>query len=205
MGTGDLTGMVRSIPLALTVFRICSAPILIVLAALELERAFLGLAVAALLSDALDGAIARRLGAASQTGRLLESWSDLLIALTAFVGAALLWPDTMREEAAYIAVVLTAFVVPNSYALLRFRRLLGYHTISAKVSGVLLSTGAVLLFLGVTPLLFRVAALVELMVALEYIAISLIIPDWDGEIPSVWHALRLRNAGQQKGRTPRDA
>ncbi|HWP02537.1 MAG TPA: CDP-alcohol phosphatidyltransferase family protein [Gemmatimonadaceae bacterium] len=202
---GDLTAMVRSIPLALTVFRICSAPVLILLAALELERAFLGLAVAALLSDALDGAIARRLGAASQTGRLLDSWADLLIALSAFVGAALLWPDTMRQEATYIAVVLTAFVVPNSYALLRFRRLLGYHTISAKVSGVLLSTGAVLLFLGVTPLLFRVAALVELMVALEYIAISLIIPDWDGEIPSVWHALRLRNAGQEEGRIPRDA
>lgn len=188
----------RSIPLALTVFRICSAPVLVLLAALQQERTFLGLAVAALLSDALDGAIARRLGAASQTGRLLDSWADLLIALSAFVGAALLWPETIRQEAFYIAVVLTALVVPNSYALLRFRRLLGYHTISAKLSGVLLSSGAVLLFLGVTPLLFRVAAFLELVVAAEYIAISLLIPQWEGEVGSLWHAVRLRKSPQQE-------
>lgn len=196
MNDSVLWASVRSIPLALTVFRICSAPVLVVLAAMGRERAFLGLGIAALLSDAVDGTIARRLGAASETGRLLDSWADLLIALTSFVGATLLWPNTMRHEAPYFALVLTALVLPIAYSLVRFRRLLAYHTISAKISGVFLAVGVVIMFLGVTPLLFRVAAIVELVVAAEYVAISIVIPHWTGEMKSLWHALQLRRGAR---------
>ena len=192
MSPSILAPSVRSIPLALTIFRICSAPVLVALAAMGQERLFLGLAIAALLSDVLDGALARRLGAASETGRLLDSWADLLIAMVAFAGATMLWPDTMRREAFYLALVLTALVVPNAWALLRFRRLLGYHTVSAKASGVLLGVSTILLFTGLTPVPFRVASFVELAVAAEYIAISLLIPEWTGEMKSVWHAWRQR-------------
>lgn len=192
MSQSFLSSSVRSIPTALTVFRLLSAPVLMVLAYMGRERYFLWLAIAALLSDVLDGALARRLGASSETGRLLDSWADLLIALVSFAGATLLWPDTMREEAGYFALVLAALVIPNAWGLLRFRRLLGYHTISAKASGVLLAVGAVLLFIGLTPIPFRVAAFIELVVAAEYIAISLIVPQWNGEMKSAWHAWRLR-------------
>jgi CDP-diacylglycerol--glycerol-3-phosphate 3-phosphatidyltransferase len=187
-----LSTSVRSIPTALTIFRLLSAPVLMVLAYLGRERYFLWLAIAALLSDVLDGALARRLGASSETGRLLDSWADLLIAMVSFAGATLLWPDTMREEAGYFAIVLTALVAPNAWGLLRYRRLLGYHTISAKASGVLLAVGAVALFIGLTPLPFRLAAFIELAVAAEYIAISLILPGWNGEMKSAWHAWRQR-------------
>jgi CDP-diacylglycerol--glycerol-3-phosphate 3-phosphatidyltransferase len=187
-----LSTSVRSIPLALTIFRICSAPVLLALAAMGKERVFLWLAIAAMLSDVLDGALARRLGASSETGRLLDSWADLLIALVSFAGATLLWPDTMREEAVYFALVLAALVIPNAWGLLRYRRLLGYHTVSAKTSGVILAVGAVSLFTGLTPLLFRLAAFIELAVAAEYIAISLIVPGWTGEMKSAWHAWQHR-------------
>lgn len=195
-----LSTSVRSIPTALTVFRLLSAPVLMVLAYMGRERYFLWLAIAALLSDVLDGALARRLGASSETGRLLDSWADLLIALVAFAGATLLWPDTMREEAGYFALVLAALVIPNAWGLLRFRRLLGYHTVSAKASGVLLAVSAVLLFTGLTPVPFRLAAFVELAVAAEYIAISLITPEWTGEMKSVLHAWRRRR--ESLGGTP---
>jgi CDP-diacylglycerol--glycerol-3-phosphate 3-phosphatidyltransferase len=187
-----LSTSVRSIPTARPNFRLLSAPVLMVLAYMGRERYFLWLAIAALLSDVLDGALARRLGASSETGRLLDSWADLLIAMVSFAGATLLWPDTMREEAGFFALVLAALVIPNAWGLLRFRRLLGYHTVSAKASGVFLAVGAVALFTGLTPIPFRLAALVELAVAAEYIAISLIIPGWTGEMKSVWHAWRQR-------------
>jgi len=189
-----LSTSVRSIPTALTIFRLLSAPVLMVLAYMGRERYFLWLAIAALLSDVLDGALARRLGASSETGRLLDSWADLLIALVSFAGATLLWPDTMREEAGYFALVLAALVIPNAWGLLRFRRLLGYHTISAKASGVILAVGAVALFTGLTPILFRLASFLELAVAAEYVAISLILPGWTGEMKSAWHAWRQRKS-----------
>jgi phosphatidylglycerophosphate synthase len=196
-----LSSSVRSIPTALTVFRLLSAPVLMVLAYMGRERYFLWLAIAALLSDVLDGALARRLGASSETGRLLDSWADLLIALVSFAGATLLWPDTMREESGYFALILAALVIPNAWGFLRFRRLLGYHTISAKASGVLLAVGAVLLFIGLTPIPFRVAAFIELLVAAEYIAISLILPQWTSEMKSAWHAWRLRRESMSGARS----
>ncbi len=200
-----LSASLRSIPLALTIFRICSAPVLVVLAGMGKDRFFLWLAVAALLSDAIDGTIARRLGAASETGRLLDSWADLLIALTAFVGATLLWPVTMRQEAYFFALALAALVLPNAYALIRFRRLLGYHTMSAKASGVLLSVGAVIMFVGLSPLLFRVAAVLEACVACEYVVISLLVPEWTGEIKSVWHAWRMRSGAARSSQLTADS
>ena len=196
MSQSILSTSVRSIPLALTIFRICSAPVLLWLAALGRERVFLWLAIAALLSDVLDGALARRLGAASETGRLLDSWADLLIALVSFAGATLLWPDTMREEGVYFALVLAALVIPNAWGLLRYRRLLGYHTLSAKSSGVFLATGTVMLFTGLSPVPFRLASFVEVLVAVEYIAISLILPGWTGEMKSAWHAWRYRQGAR---------
>ena len=171
MSQSFLSSSVRSIPTALTIFRLLSAPVLIVLAYLGRERYFLWLAIAALLSDVLDGALARRLGASSETGRLLDSWADLLIAMVSFVGATLLWPDTMREEAGYFAIVLTALVAPNAWGLLRYHRLLGYHTISEKESGVLIEIGAVALFTGLTTVVLRIAAFIELDVDAEYIEI----------------------------------
>lgn len=196
MSQSILSTSVRSIPLALTIFRLCSAPVLMILAAMGRERFFLWLAIAALLSDVLDGALARRLGTSSETGRLLDSWADLLIALVSFAGASLLWPDTMRQEAGYFALILAALVIPNAWGLLFFRRLLGYHTLSAKSSGVLLAVGAVLLFTGLTPIPFRLASFVELAVAAEYIAISLMIPEWTGEMKSAWHAWQQRQASR---------
>jgi hypothetical protein len=123
---------------------------------------------------------------------LLDSWADLLIALVSFTGATLLWPETMRAEALYFALVLAALVIPNVWGLVRYRRLLGYHTLSAKSSGPFLLMSAVLLFTGLTAIPFRVAAFVELAVAMEYIAISLIVPGWTGEMKSVWHAWQHR-------------
>ena len=196
-----LSSSVRSIPTALTVFRLLSAPVLMVLAYMGRERFFLWLAIAALLSDVLDGALARRLGASSETGRLLDSWADLLIALVSFAGATLLWPDTMREEAGFFALVLAALVIPNAWGLLRFRRLLGYHTLSAKASGVFLAVATLMLFIGITPIPFRVAAFVELAVAAEYIAISLMLPQWTTEMKSAWHAWRLRRESVSEARS----
>ena len=57
MSQSFLSSSVRSIPTALTIFRLLSAPVLMVLAYMGRERFFLWLAIAALLSDVLDGAL----------------------------------------------------------------------------------------------------------------------------------------------------
>jgi hypothetical protein len=58
------------------------------------------------------------------------------------------------------------------------------------------------MFIGITPVLFRISAILEALVACEYIAISLVTPAWTGEMKSVWHAWRTRRAsfaGAERG------
>jgi hypothetical protein len=44
-------------------------------------------------------------------------------------------------------------------------------------------------------MVFRIAAIVELVVAAEYVLISTLLPQWTGEMKSCWHAWRLRRRG----------
>jgi len=53
-----------------------------------------------------------------------------------------------------------------------------------------------MLFTGLSPVPFRLASFVEVLVAAEYIAISLILPGWTGEMKSAWHAWRYRQGAR---------
>ena len=72
------------------------------------------------------------------------------------------------EEAGFFALVLAALVIPNAWVS-PVRRLLGYPR--SQPRRPVFSRGDVMLFIGITPILFRVAAFVEWL-SRRYIAIS---------------------------------
>ena len=73
------------------------------------RRWFVVLLVTALLTDALDGFLARRLNAYSDLGRKLDSAADYLTMITGIAGIAMLWPDIMRRELPWVVAGLAAF------------------------------------------------------------------------------------------------
>ena len=130
-------------------------------------EAFLLLFGFALVTDFLDGFLARRLHAQSEWGARIDSWADALSWIAFTAGTPFLWPDIFRSVSPWIAAALVAFLIPGLYGLVKYHHLPGFHTWSAKISMAAMGVAVLLLFSGVTPLLFYIATGLLSLVCLE--------------------------------------
>ncbi|MBU1405465.1 MAG: CDP-alcohol phosphatidyltransferase family protein [Proteobacteria bacterium] len=179
-----------TIPNLLSILRILLAPLLLVAAARGLPGLFLFLFILSLVSDALDGFLARRLNQVSEWGAQLDSWGDLATYFAAPLGVWLLWPALVRQELTFILLGLGSFLLPVLLGFYKFRRLTSYHTRAARFAAVLLGIAVPLLLVGGPSWPFRFAILLFLLAELEEVAITLRLKHWQANIPSFWHCCR---------------
>lgn len=155
---------------------------------------FVGLIAVSLLTDAVDGHLARRLGAESEFGRKLDSAADYVTLFAGTTGIALLWPEVVRRELPWVLTGVAAFLAVIVLGLIRLGRAPCYHTWASKV-------GAVLCPFTLIPLLnegpawpFHVVILWLVATGIEEVAILLLLPGHVGQTPTLWHAWRRRRA-----------
>ncbi len=191
--------MAGRLPNLLSASRLAAAPALVAVAASGSRRWFLTVLGFALATDALDGPLARALGAVSKAGAALDSWGDFAVYTLAPVGVVLLWPTLAGEEATWVAAVVLGFLVPVSVGFLKFGRLTSYHTWAAKAAGVALGAAALPLLLDGPRWPFHLAAVLVPLAGLEEISITALLPVWSVDVPTVVHAVRLRRAGRGSG------
>ena len=180
-----------TVPNLLSILRILIAPLLLVSAATGRAGLFVFLFILSLVSDALDGFLARRLNQVSGLGAQLDSWGDLATYLAAPAGVWLLWPALVRREQTFILLGLGGFLFPILLRFCKFGRLTSYHTRAARLAAVLLGFATPLLLAGGPPYPFRLAILLFLLAELEEVAITLHLKRWQANIPSFWHCRRL--------------
>lgn len=176
----------------ITLCRFASAPVLLVLAWHGQANAFVILLAAAFVSDALDGYLARRLGYASEFGARLDSLCDLTIYVTIPLGAWWLWPEIMRREAAYFAILIACFAGPGLASLVKFGRLATYHTWLVKAAVFVTGSSLLVLFVGGPAWPFHLAVPVCVLAALEEMAITWMLREPRTNVRSLWHAMRPR-------------
>ncbi len=165
-------------------------------AAVAGERAiFVGLIAFSLLTDAVDGTLARRLGAESEFGRKLDSAADYVTLFTGTTGIALLWPEIVRRELPWILVGVAAFIAVIVLGLIRLGRAPCYHTWASKVGAVLCPFTLIPLLNGGPAWPFHAVILWLVATGIEEVAILLLLPGHVGEMPTLWHAWRRRRAG----------
>jgi CDP-diacylglycerol---glycerol-3-phosphate 3-phosphatidyltransferase len=169
-------------------FRLIAAPIMLYLAWAGYPNPFLILLGFSLISDSVDGFLARRFNWVSQFGTKLDSWGDFATYMTVPLCAWWLWPNIIRREALFVILALGAYVTPTLVGFLKFKRLPSLHTWSAKTAAVLMSVSALLLFIADIALPFRIAAIFQVLVASEEIAIIVLLAEWRGNVHSLWHA-----------------
>ena len=181
---------VLNVPNTLSVFRIASVPALLWLAWLDRPLPFLVLLVVALLSDSLDGFLARRLRQTTELGARLDSIGDAVLYVAVPIGAWWLWPEIVRRELAFFVLAVASYVVPLAIGYTKFGRLPSYHTWSAKVTSVVMAGSFLVLLVFDAPLPFRCAAVLQTLVACEHAAITHRLPAWRCNVRSLWHATR---------------
>lgn len=182
------------LPNALSALRILLAPASLVAALAGSRPWFAGLLAAALLTDAVDGYLARRLNAESDFGRKLDSAADYVTMLIGISGIALLWPDIMRRELPWVFAALGAFFAVIVYGFVRLGRAPCYHTWASKAFAVACALSLIPLLAGWSAAPFHAAIALQVLAGVEEIAIAMIVPQHRGEMPTLWHAWRLRQS-----------
>lgn len=193
-----MKAFVRHIPFGLTLLRALLAPVVLWLGFNGgSATAFAACLIAALLSDYFDGVIARRLGVATPGLRRLDSAADSLFYLACVAVAWHLHPDAIRERWPELALLAALEVTRYVFDLIKFRREASYHMWSSKFWGLCLFIGFyALLVNGHTGWLVSLAVYSGIAADLEGLLISVVLPRWQTDVPSLVHALSLRKAAR---------
>ncbi len=161
------------------------------------DRQVLLLYAVAFVSDYFDGAIARRLGVA--TARL-RSWDSVVDTLFHLILAWVTWrmhPGEVRANTAALALCLGSLLAWLVLDALRWKAFAGYHTWCAKLFAAALLAWVVTLYGGFpTGRLLGGVCLFGTLVNLEGIVISLILRSHATDVPTIVHAIRMRQASR---------
>jgi CDP-diacylglycerol--glycerol-3-phosphate 3-phosphatidyltransferase len=182
------------IPLALTGLRAALAPVMVLLAlAWPAPGAFAACLVAAFVSDVFDGVIARRLGVATPGLRRLDSIADSIFYVGALFAAWHLHPSAITAHAAALIALAALEAARYAFDLRKFGKEASYHMWSSKLWGIALFVGFfALLVFGEERWLVPAAIWIGIVADVEGLAISLTLRQWRNDVPTFWHARRLR-------------
>ena len=149
---------------------------LIWLVALQGQSRLVGVGlIAAGVTDALDGYLARRLGQVSTRGARLDAIADIVLLVSAAAWLQLLHPDIARDNGALLATTAALYACGVAAALIAFRRVVDPSQLTSKIAGGALYTFAVITLLtgGYEPLLLRLALLALIGSSVESIVTAI--------------------------------
>lgn len=136
-----------TIPNILSLYRLIMFPVIMVLIFAGYEKWFVILFVINLITDVLDGFIARRFNMQSEVGVLLDSWADVGSYIIAFSG--LLWYHfyIVQHYGWWLFAFIALYYGQMLFSKIRFGEwVAGWHAYSVKVNGYLQALFFVVLF-----------------------------------------------------------
>lgn len=161
------------------------------------RQVFLWILVALLASDWLDGKLASVLEQGTELGARLDSVVDAV--MYAAVGLSFWWMEGMviRAHAPWFLAVALSWGLSAVSGLVRFGRLPSYHSWGAKISWLVVSLTTLDLLLTGSSRAVPWALALVVLTNLEAVAIGLALPRWRPDVPTLWHALRIPDDGDE--------
>lgn len=124
-----------NIPNVLSLYRLITFPLVLWLALSGREQAFAVMLCVNLVTDILDGFIARRFNMMTEIGARLDSIADIGTYILAVTGIFCFKAADFEPHLTSFFVYLGLFVACNLLALLKFRRFPSLHLYSWKIGG----------------------------------------------------------------------
>ncbi|PJZ52326.1 CDP-alcohol phosphatidyltransferase family protein [Leptospira adleri] len=125
---------IKNIPNTISFCRILLFPVLIYLTFLEERSLFSWIFFAALLSDILDGLIARALKVQSAFGAKIDSIADVLTFLSGIYGILIFEPSFVFDYLVWILAVLALYFIEMIYSLFKFSSISSFHTYASRAA-----------------------------------------------------------------------
>jgi phosphatidylglycerophosphate synthase len=192
----DSLGFGRRLPIALTALRALLAPVVVLLAIFHPSRPAFGVClIVAFLSDIFDGILARRMNVATPNLRRLDSITDTIFYLCTAFAVWYLYPSVISQHAIALLTLVGLEVARYIFDIHKFGREASYHMWSSKLWGIALFVGIFsVLVLGSSGIAVSVAIYLGIVADIEGLTISVIINEWESDIPTFVHAHQRRNA-----------
>jgi phosphatidylglycerophosphate synthase len=188
--------MKNLIPKALIISRLIIGLLIIILSAFHIghyKTIAITLLTIGLLTDIFDGIIARRLNISSQRLRRLDSTVDQIFFISVGIATYIQCPDFFADNSLKLAVLIGIEALTYLVSFLKFRKEIATHSLGAKIWTLLLF--AILIQIMVqceSTTLFTICFWVGLITRFEIIAIILILKRWTNDVPTFYHAIKLR-------------
>lgn len=183
-------------PILLITFRFLLAPIILSLAYFygkESRILILVLMYLGLISDILDGIIARKQGISSEKLRRLDSQTDMIFWLSLGISTYILFPKLIQENQIAIWSILLMELLCYIISFFKFGKETCTHAFLSKIWGLtLLMAFTSLIGFNYTGIPFYLAVVFGLISHIDVILIILILPKWTHDIPSAYHAYLIR-------------
>jgi len=178
----------------ITLYRVATSPLLLVLAFTNQLDIFKWMLLASFTTDAIDGFLARKYKATSILGAKLDSIGDDLTILVAVIAVFITYPEFFREEKFIILGMLGLFFLQLFYALAKYKRPTSFHTYLAKAAAILQGFSLLSLFFFETIVysLFYTASIVTSVELIEEIIIVMLLPEWKNDVKGLFWVLKKR-------------
>jgi len=184
-----------TVPNILSAIRIAGSLVLAGLAIADRPGWFLGVFVFLALTDWVDGKLAILLNQRTVFGARLDSWADAGLYASLLFGCLWLQGRVLAQEMGWIAAAIGTYGVTTAAGLWKFGRWPSYHTRAAKTSWLLVTIGAVCLLGGWSLWPLRIATVAVAFTNIEATLITSVLPEWRANVPSLYHAFRIRRHG----------
>jgi len=186
---------IYTIPNFLSLYRLLIFPYILYLVYSRQEQLFAVFLCISLVTDILDGLIARMFNLRTQLGARLDSIADLGTYILAVYGIiAFKWQDI--ESVLFPAYVFfVVFILGYLISLLKFRKLQSLHLYSAKIAGYLQGIFFFTLFSsGYYSWIFYVSIVWGILALTEEIVILLLLKELASNVKGLYWVLKRRRA-----------
>ena len=183
------------IPGLLVAFRAALGPAMILISLRWKSGAPLTVCIMlALLSDVFDGILARRWRVATDALRRWDTRADTLFYACVFCVILLHFPSALERRWALIGGLIAAEVLQHVFAAIKYGRHASYHSILSKIWGLMMAAGMIaLLGFGLDNWFLDLVITWGILCNLQGLAMTLILPTWQHDVLTLFHAVRLRS------------
>ena len=185
---------ILNVPNAISFYRLIIFPVILALAILNHEKWFVILICISLVSDILDGSIARYFNLRTRFGAALDNLADICTYAMALLGIFRFRWDSIEPHAWALYLFLTVFVISYIIAFIRFGKIPGLHLYSAVSAGYIQGIFFFILFVfGFYPWIYYLALGWGTIAYIEKIFVLLKLDDIKFDVKGLYWLLKSRN------------
>lgn len=179
---------------AITLYRLVSAPVLLLLAFINSYILFKWLLALSFFTDAIDGPLARKYNVASAFGSTFDSVADDATVLVSTVALWMIHPEFVRKEWIILTTLWGLFIIQTVAALIVYRRPTSFHTYLAKSAAVTQAFFFIMIFFEFRHAseLFYIASFITALELLEEIILVILLPEWKTNVKGLFWVLKSK-------------